>query len=455
MNDRVDLNPFDTMALAAEAFRTGQYEMAEQMFRALEQHAPGDHNYKHMIAVALMGQEKYTEAMPYLDQSVSLLRNELIAITINRGMALGELGKSPEALQIFDNLLRSVPNDPLVHYNRGLILMQFARWDEAIAELEVLLSVDPDNDKARFARGFCYLVKGDYAQGFRDYEFRKKDRIEDPGVPLWTGEQSLKGKTILVHGEQGLGDNIMFARYLPLMVERGAAVFVWTPSVVRPLLSHLEGVTLLGDDRDTWPQFDLWVRFMSLAWCFRTVQSTIPAPVALVYDNARLMEIEQLLGAKHRINVGVCWAGSLKSRYDAYRTVPLQTLAPLFDTPNVGFYSLQVDIRDSDKELFDQLVAGGKLTDLRPQLKNFSDTAHIMHELDFVITVDTSVAHLAGTVGVPTLVMLTNYRTYWLWIEKQTKSPWYPSLKLFRQVQDGDWPSVVDRIYRQLTLHTG
>lgn len=448
--DALTLNPADAMALSGDLFRSARYCEAEGLLRAVLAAEPGNMAACHALAVCLTELDRAAEALPLLDRAGSLLREEMLALSANRGKALGEIGRTGEALAIFDGLVRAEPSSGLFLYDRGLMRMQSGDYAGAITDFDAALERNPGDDKARFGRGFAQLVRGHYAEGFRDYECRLKDDIADPGKPLWTGDQDIAGKTVLVLGEQGLGDGIMFGRYFPMMVERGAKVLAMMQSSVAPLMRDMKGVTLVGADPATWPPFDLWTWSMSLAWCFRTTAESVPAPLAIAYDEGRATHWRRRIARGIGLKVGIVWSGSPKSRYDAHRSIPLAQLAPLFDLPGVQLYSLQLGVRDHDRNAFKQFSARNNgarpLIDLAPDLTDFRETAHAMRELDLMVTCDTSVAHLAGTVGIPTLVMLTAFRTYWLWIEQRETSPWYPSVRTIRQQTDGEWGSVVARV---------
>lgn len=508
MDATTDLNTADASALATDLYKVGRFAEAEGLFRALVTVEPNNVHYVHALAVCLIETDRPADSMPYLERAGILLRDEMLALSANRGKALGEVGRTKEAFAIFDGLVRAAPGEALFWYDRGLMRMQDGDYRGAIVDFDAALNRRPGDGKALFGRGFANLVLGNYADGFRDYECRLKDSIDDPGKPMWTGAEDISGKTILVIGEQGLGDGIMFGRYLPLMVARGAKVLAMMQPPVAPLMRDMAGVTLVGTDPTTWPPFDMWTWSMSLAWCFRTTAESVPAPISLTCDEGRATHWRRricgrisggnggaggaggnqgsgggggawgaagLLGGtsgsggggggqalhtrgaagggasfKTPLRVGLVWSGSPKSRYDAHRSIPLAQLAPLFDLPGVQFYSLQVGLRDRDRNAFKQFSARNHaarpLIDLAADLTDFRETAHAMRELDLMVTCDTSVAHLAGTVGVRTLVMLTAFRTYWLWIEQRETSPWYPSIRTIRQETDGDWGPVVARV---------
>lgn len=426
------LNLGDTLYLAQGLVEDGHYEEALKLYQAAEQAGVG-YQATNGAGVCFNELEKPVEALACFDRAYAELRNEMVALASNRAKALVEAGRVREGIQTYDGLIQSVPGaaGALFRANRAMAYMQIGMYAECICECDFLLCIDPTNDKVRFTRGFAYLVLGDYERGFADYESRLKDQLNEPDAPVWTGEQDISGKTVLVHGEMGLGDNIMFMRYVPMMVARGAKVLVVVPASQKFMVHAIEGAEWVDVKNVPAIKLDYWVRFMSLAWCFRTTAEIVPPPAPL-----RLKE-RQNDPREFMKRVGICWAGSPKSRYDQHRTIKLEQLAPLFDVPGVIYYSLNKELRDGDQKAFQEL----SINPLR--MDTFEDTANIMNNLDLVITVDTSVAHMAGTVGVPTMVMLTSFRTYWLWIQKLTTSPWYPSIEVVRQQTDGDWSNVI------------
>lgn len=432
-----NLNIADAMKLGASLWEAGNFEDCEKVFRAVADVDPENQYAIHGVGACLMEMYRPTEAMPWFDRAYGLLYRDMMGLMSNRARAVGDAGDAEGALVLFENLLKQEPNNAHFLLNRGLMLLQMRKYKAAVADMEAVLAIEPNNDKARFGRGFARLVQGDFASGFEDYEYRMKYHIDPIDAPEWTGAEDVDGKTVLVHEDMGLGDNIMFMRYVPMLRDRGARVVVVISDNVRPLVP--EGVEVVGFDRTTWPKLDYWVRFMSLAWCFRTTLDTVPAPVRVNYDPFRLARWQDVIGRGDALKVGLCWTGSPKSIYDAQRTIPLARLAPLFDVRGVKFFSLQKDVRPSDEAEFNRLP----MVNIASQFETYADTAAAMNCLDLVITVDTSVAHMAGTVGVPTWVMLTNYRSYWVWAESQISCPWYASARVFRQTTDGDWDSVV------------
>lgn len=441
----LSLNVTDSVRLAHDLFLDANYAEAERLFRAATQIDPGNFHAVNGVGICLSELDRSADAMPWFDHAYTILRDEMAALSTNRAKALAEMGRSAEAMLMLDGLMRSIPNNSFLRFNRALVLLQTDRYEDAIAELNTVLMQEPENDKARFARGFARLVLGQYEFGFKDYECRLKDDIAEPDVPLWTGAEDLTGKTILVHAEMGLGDNIMFMRYVPMLAARASQVVVVVPESQRSIVPDLKRVTIATADHSTWPRLDYWIRFMSLALAFKTTVKTVPRPAELTFNPDDAGFWNELI-ASPRLKIGLCWSGSRRSRYDAWRSIPLAELAPLFDLTGVQFYGLQIDCRETDIETRSAL----NIINLEPYLTDFGQTAHALRHLDLVITCDTALAHLAGTVGVPTWIMLTAFRTYWLWMKGRTDTPWYPSVQFFRQSEYGEWGPVVEVVRQEL-----
>ena len=442
LTNRMELNVADTISLAGELMRAARFEDAEQVLRSAVKAEPNDMNALHALAVSLIEQElpsKCEEAVALLTRAGIMCRDEMVAISCNMGKALAEVGRTAEAQNAFQSVLTSYPDHLIAKYGRGLMKMQRGKYSDAVTDFSSVLDRDSTNDKARFARGFCNLVLGNYLEGFQDYEHRLKDDLAPISSPLWDGTQDLVGKTILIHGEQGHGDDIMFLRYAPLLQQRGARVLVVLHPGIGPLVDPQSKITVLTEDRSTWPHFDYWIRMMSLAGAFGTAIETVPPPLKINLPPSI---------KNNRLRIGLCWAGGLKSRYDAHRSIPLAMFESLVNSIDADFISLQVGVRDRDRPALDRMG----LTDFTPQ--DFGETAQVINKLDLVITCDTSVAHLAGSIGVPTLVLLTSFRTYWLWIQGLDRSPWYPSVKVLQQKSEGDWAEVIGRVRHNILLMT-
>lgn len=373
---------------------------------------------------------------------------------------LGEVGNTTEAMvKVMQTRAYQDPCHPLhdvALMNLGTLKMQEGFMGEAIQYYNEVIAHGNQAyaDLALFGRGFANLVIGNLRLGFEGFEHRKMGDVPPAlkGIPrlrpqdVRPTEEIVKGKTILVLGEMGFGDNIMFARYLRMLVEQGAHVVAAVPPSLKPLFSCLGGIQVHGEHS---PVSDMWVPMMSLAYIFRTNIDSVPPPADFELRDTKVakwkapMLIHSTAG---RLRVGLCWSGSRKSQYDAHRSVPFQQLAPLFQVSGVDFYSLQMDVREGDRAAYDESNIFG----MADQFHTFEDTACAIRNLDLVITVDTSVAHLAGSIGVPTWVMLTAFRTYWLWIQGRSDCPWYPTAKAYRQEKHGEWGQVIEQIAADL-----
>lgn len=455
---RTELNPAEALSLGFELFKARRFAEAEGLFKAVVEADPLSFHAANAAGLCLTERGEYSASLGYFDTAFKLICNDLLTVTCNRGMALGELGRTEEALDMFKRALSLYPDHYPSWYNHGVLRMQMDDFEGAITDLNRAIALgkdDPLTIDAKYSRGFANLVLGRYAEGFREFEYRKRMDVPVGSASKWSGIENLDGKSILVHGEMGHGDAIQFLRYVPRLVKRRARVYVVVHPNVVPLVQRLEGVVVLPEDDSKWPVFDYWTPIMSLAWCFKTTLETVPPPVPLIYDVADIERWEKRIN-QDSLAIGLCWSGSPNSKYDNHRSVPLTELAPLFEAlPSAQFYSFQLGVRDRDLPVFEAMRATGRLIDLADGLTDFQQTATAMSRLDLMLTCDTSVAHMAGTVGVPTWVMLTAFRTYWLWQKGRNTTPWYPSMTFIRQQKDGDWPEAVSRVARMLKSNFG
>lgn len=447
--NRIELNIADTMTLGRELFKADRLEDAAHAFEAVAETEPENWEAAYQIAFTLSAMKRYEKSLAWYERAMAIVVTQANMVCLNRSVALGEMGRSEEAAGMLTALLARQPDHAHALYNLGVLRMQMDDFDGALPLFERSLEIDPTtaNGDARFCRGFARLVLGDYLNGFMDFEHRLKDNIKGgpaQGQEL-RPEHLVDGKVVLVLSEMGRGDMIQFGRYVPMLVESGAIVLLVADRGTEPLFRDIPGVTVFAPS-DVLPDADYWCHMMGLAHVFETNVRTVPAPLPLTYDTALLRQWRTTIPDDGVLNVGLCWAGSKISRYDEHRTIPLELLKPLMELGRVRFFGLQQAIRPSDY---------GAYTDFRIEhighlFRDFRDTAHAMKCLDLVITVDTSVAHMAGTVGVQTWVLLTKFRTYWLWLKGRTTTPWYPSFTLIRQGVHGDWPTAIETVRGKL-----
>jgi tetratricopeptide (TPR) repeat protein len=393
---------------------------------------------------ALADLKRLPEALACYDRALALNPN-LAEAHSNRGAALLILSRPEEALECFDRALALNPNYPEAINNRGSALQDLNRHHEALTWHHKALGFSPNNAIAHLCVATAHLALGDYEIGWREYEWRwgTADLVpfrRDLRRPQWRGDEALDGKTILLHAEQGYGDMVQFARYVPLVAERGADVVIEAPRALTALLETLAGKPRIIGRGDKLPAFDLHCPLLSLPLAFATRVDAIPAATPYLSAPAdRLARWTDRLAGHAGRKIGLAWSGRPHPRN---RSVPLAALKPLLSLPDTQFVSLQQELPAQDLDL---IAAQPNLLHFGAEITDFADTAALIAALDLVITIDTSVAHLAGAMGKPVWVLLL-YGADFRWLVEREDSPWYPTAKLFRQRAVGDWAGVVARV---------
>jgi tetratricopeptide (TPR) repeat protein len=394
-------------------------------------------------ALAELG--RYDEALAQYD-AVLMLAPSRAETHFNRGTTLAKLGRQHDAIAAYDRALALRPDYIKALINRAIALQACNRHQDSLANLRQVLASDKDNADAHHNEGLALLTLGDYQRGFEKYEWRWQRSGMPPrrrlGKPLWLGEYPLGRKTILLHAEQGLGDTIHFVRYAPLLARAGAKVVLEVQPELRRLLARVEGVSAVVARGEPLPDYDVHCPVGSLPRALRTEPTNIPADIPyLAADADRLAQWRTRLEALPSPRIALAWAGSAAHANDRNRSLALSRLAPLLDA-DASFVSIQRDLRDEDAAL---LAGMPRLTPIGDELADFDDTAAVAALVDVVISVDTSVVHLAGATGRPTWILLP-FCPDWRWMLDREDSPWYPTARLFRQPMLGDWDSVVGRV---------
>ena len=367
------------------------------------------------------------------------------AAMLNLGNALADLDRLEEAEEHCRAALSRAPDLAEAHASLGYVLTARGQPEAAIAACDKAITLRPDFAAAHWNLAVAALLGGDFNRGLGEYEWRKRhdrfrrDFIDLPG-PQWDGSDP-SGRTILVHAEQGLGDTIQFARYLPLIAERGGHPILACERPLLPLLAQLPGCAAVAKDAAL-PPYDLWIDQMSLPLVFGTRLDTIPARAGyLRAEHRRVARWRESLPAALR--VGLCWAGNPAHCNDRRRSMPATSVWRILAADRVGFVNLQVGPRAGETGL----------TDLSPRLADFAETAALIDALDLVVSVDTSVAHLAGALGKPAWVLLA-HSPDWRWLLERDDTPWYSSIHLIRQPTPGDWDAVANEVAAALAgLH--
>src|SRR5580692_7348899 len=371
----------------------------------------------------------------------------------NAGVFLQRLGRDDEALPWIDRALKLRPDYPDAIINKAFSLAHLRRFAEAFALYDFMKVLHPGHAEAEWRRSHLDLSLGNFEAGWVGREARVKlpelpiARFDYP-QPRWLGKEPVDGKTILVQMDEGSGDTIQFVRYVPMLAARGARIILMVADTLCPLLSGLAGVSeCVPFSATTLPAFDMYCPITSLPLAFGTKLDTIPTKTAYLPAPAasRLQIWEDRLGPHDRLRVGLVWSGNPKHVNDHNRSVPLSALAQILNL-DATFVSLQKDPKPEDRATLREQT---NIIDLTDHLTDFAETAALVSSLDVVITVDTSVAHLAGALGRPTWILLPYWPDY-RWLLDRDDSPWYPTVRLFRQTETREYASVLDRVRSEL-----
>jgi len=371
---------------------------------------------------------------------------------VNRGGALAGLGRLDEALTAYDRALVLRSDYGKARIGRGATLAALNRHQDALQEYARALAADKSNADIQHNEALSLLTLGDYIRGFQKYEARwlrtGMPRRRSLGKPLWLGAYPLARKTILVHAEQGLGDTIQFARYVPQLARGGAKVVLEVQKELVAPLSRLDGPASVVARGDALPPYDVHCPAGSLPLALRTDVATIPANVPyLAADEARVAKWREHIANLPTPRIAVAWSGSADHANDRNRSIALERFTPIFAATGGSIVSIQRDLRGGDA---DALARLGNVTHVGDALADFDDTAAVMALADLVISVDTAVVHLAGAIGRPVWVLVP-FQPDWRWLLGRDDAPWYPTVRLFRQPRPGDWDSVIARVKDELS----
>lgn len=443
---RRELSLADALRLAKGFERDGKLDQAEHAYRRILAAAPDHGESMRALGLLLHRRERAQEAIPLLKRCVVIQpRRPLSHFTL--AYVLQENDRLDEAEAVYRRTIELQPDNAEAHNNRGNALRDLGRFDEAEPAYRRALALKPDYANAHQNLGMLLLLRGRFEEGWPEYEWR----WESPGYafakrtlprPLWDGAD-LRGKRILLHCEQGYGDAIQFARYAPLVAARGASVILECPRPLARLFGSIQPLERLVARGDPLPAFDCHGPLLNLPRLLGTTLDSIPAGAPYLNAPAALLATwRERIAAEDRLRVGLVWAGNPKHRNDRHRSIGTAALAPLFSLTGVSFFGLQLDAKAT-------APGTAAFVDLAEHLTDFADTAAALSQLDLLISVDTSVAHLAGALGRPSWVLLP-FVPDWRWLIEREDSPWYPTMRLFRQHRAGDWASVIERVAAEL-----
>ena len=402
------------------------------------------------LARSLEDLRRFDEALGHSDTLLAIDARHFRAWN-NRGNVLLKMGRHADAMACYDRAISIDPGYGEAYYNKGNALLELERAAEALSYFQKAVALRGDHPDIPFNEGIARLLMGDLRGGLQGYEgrFQKTEqppRIRQFSKPRWTGDD-ISRKRILLHSEQGLGDTIQFARYVPQVARRAAEVILEVQMPLKALLAKLDGVSRIYAYGEPLPAFDTHQYLLSLGAVFKTDLDTIPAEVPYLAAPAdRAMKWKQRLPSPRGPRVGLVWAGNPDYSADAMRSIGLARLAPILSVPGVQFVSLHREVRAEDAP---HLRNAPHVIHFGAELADFADTAAVVAQLDLVIGSDTAVIHLAGALAKP-VWLLTKFSPDWRWLLDREDNPWYPTFKLYRQPRIGDWESVVARVRQDL-----
>jgi tetratricopeptide (TPR) repeat protein len=397
---------------------------------------------------ALREKEKFDEAIRCYEMALKI-NPEYINAQNNIGFTYLEIAEFDKAITCFDALLKMCPECAEAHNNQGVALRETGQFNEALNSFKRAIQFNPDLEDAHQNLSALYLLLGNFQDGWREYRWfwNLRGPYHDLQKPLWDGSD-IKGKILLLHAGAGFGDTIQFIRYVPMIKERGASVIIGCQKEIGSLLKGVEGIEQVIIEGERLPHFDVQSSMFRLPIIFDTKIDSIPNKVPYITVIPQLVGEwkEKVILDKHSFRIGLTWAGGHRIGIYCHRTFPPELFSGLSNLKNAAFYSLQIG---GQRDEIQGVLRDLNLIDFTGDIKDFSDTAALIENLDLIISIDTSVAHLAGALGKPVWTLLP-YVPDWRWMLNRDDSPWYPTMRLFRQPSPGDWNSVISKLHNEL-----
>ena len=434
-----------------EELMAGTYILPDEALAEVVQPQPKSiESEKNFVqANQLYHQGKIAESIYYYRECLKL-KPDFLQARYHLGVALGDTQQYTEAIEVLKQVIETDQNHAEAYNSLGYAYSQQRQLQEAIFHYGEAVRLNGSYAKAHHNLGMTLLQTGEFERGFAECEWRWKTDNFTPfecPQPKWNGED-ISDKSLLIHTEQGAGDAIQFIRYIPLVKQRCQRVILVCTEYIKPLFETVEGIDkIMQAGEISLSAFDVYCPLMSLPYIFKTTLETIPANIPYLKVTSKL----KLKTSKTKLKVGIVWAGSPTHANDKNRSCQLIDFLPILQLPNIALYSLQKGEKSQELQ---QLSNSIKVKDLESQLNTYADTAAIINQLDLVIGVDTSVVHLAAALGKPVWTLLC-YNPDWRWLLDREDTPWYPTMRLFRQSQPGDWEGVMTQVQQALGELTG
>ncbi len=424
---------------------------------------PNNHDARLLLSRAYNECNRFDDSIKTIFEGLALEPGH-INMTFELANIYNVINRLDESLEIYQKLDRLLPNNPSILYNIAFTYKKLGDLPTALPYYNQVLELDPNHSEALFSRGLAYLVIGDFERGWHGYEWRysrpSQGSLRSYSEPRWDGSD-LNGKTILIHAEQGLGDTFQFIRYAKLVKEKNGTVIAAVQKPLVTLMKRCEGIDHIISLDDTPPHFDVHSPLLSLPYVMKTRIETVPNEIPYLHPDEKLVaEWKEKLATDKNFKIGICWQGN-----DNYATPMLRTTVaqksvhpkefePICSVPGVSIYSLQkMTGTDQLKEIPSTMIVKTFDGDFDQTHGRFMDTAAVIKNLDLVITVDTSISHLASGLGTPTWILLPNPAD-WRWMIDRNDSPWYPHVtRLFKQPTPGDWKSMIQEVAVELKKH--
>ena len=409
---------------------------AQKLYKKLLTIQPHAHAY-YNLGTIFQKQDKLDEAIEMYEKAIALHLNHP-NVYYNLGVIFKAQNRYEVAAELYEKTIALSPDHANAYTNLGNIRKDQNRLEEAMSLYEKAIALNPDNANALLNKSLILLVRGDLLEGFALYEKRRPARAFSK--PAWKGESSLVGKTLLIYSEQGFGDTIQFCRYIERVAKLGCTIIFEVSKPLLPLMRQLSGVSCFVEKGEALPPFDLHCSLLSLPFVFQTTLERIPSKVSyLVADPQKVADWQKRLGGS-KPKVGLAWSGSETNKGDAYRSIFLETLLS-FLPEGFEYVCLQKEVRQRDHTALEN----SSVHFFGEALNDFSDTAALCSLMDFVVSVDTSIVHLAAALG-KKMVVLLPFAPDWRWLLERSDSPWYPTIKLLRQDAMDDWESVLQKL---------
>ncbi len=454
-NEAIRIRPDEARVLKCLAItlsRQDKFDQAIATFQRAVKLRPDFADAWNDLGITLARQSKHSQAIDAYREAIKF-RPDYPEAFNNMGNALRSLGRFDESLDCYKKAIALRPNYADAHNNLGIAFSEIGQFDEAVSSYTRCLELRPSHVDAHMNRALTWLRKGDYAQGWAEYEWRWKKRslTNRPLIqPQWNGFP-LEGRTILLITEQGFGDVMQFIRYMPILKAQGARVIFECPEKLIKLVSKCPGIDVLIPQGAPIPHYDVYAPLLTIPGLVGTSLERIPNRVPYLHPEPELVEKwRKEVSGFDGFKVGINWQGNTKYAGDFHRSIPLKFFEPLGRVPGVRLFSLQ---KNEGVEQLQQIAGKFEVTEFGSRLDvdtgPFMETAALMTCLDLFITSDTAVAHLAGALGVPVWMALSTTPD-WRWLSKREDNPWYPTMRIFRQQKFMDWTPVFDRIAIEL-----